>query len=78
MDSHIKSLIGKYADGTLSEAETSVLAGWVRRSKANAVAFKMELREIHKNGTTTVQAAAFWQKFASEKLIKKRGGAIKG
>ncbi len=67
----IELLIDKYADGTLDDVEASVLAEWVRSEPGNAMEFKRRLRTIRETGATTVQAVAFWHRFA-EKNLKRR------
>ncbi len=68
----MRSLIDKYADGTLNDIEASVLAEWVRREPQNAIEFKRRLRSIRETGSTTVQAVAFWHSFARKNLKKKK------
>ncbi len=64
----IRLLIDKYADGTMNDVEASVLAEWIRRNPQNAIEFKRHLRSIKRTGKTTVQAVAFWHRFADRNL----------
>ncbi len=70
MEEYIKILINKYVSGTLTDAEATRLAAWVKMSPSNAVLFRREVRALEANGTTTADAVKFWNRVSGQKFAK--------
>jgi len=73
IDKDIDLLIIRYANGTLTDGDAIYLAEWVSQSPQNAAYFRRMVRKMEENGTTTTDAAAFWQRFAQD---RRKGAAV--